>query len=122
MQEKCYREYTRICTKETLTLAGKLEHEEQLEEPEVGLGSFEKFEKLFKFVRNHVIEHEQSISIKLLREVCGLDKEDCRLRGKVKQKLLQEFKDELLFVTVSNNEAKIVVSKKVLTNIRKYLY
>ena len=50
MHEKCYREYTRICTKETSTLAGKLQHEEQLEEPEVGLERFEKFEKLCKFV------------------------------------------------------------------------
>ena len=32
--------------------------------------------------------------------------------------MLQEFKDELLFVTVSNNEAQIVVSKKVLTNVQ----
>ena len=93
MHEKCCREYTRICTKETSTLAGKLEHEEQLEEPEVGLGRFEKFEKLCKFVQNHVIQHEQSVSVKLLIEVSGLDKEDCRLRGKVKQKLLQKFKD-----------------------------
>ena len=46
MHKKCYREYTCICTKETSTLAGKLEHEEQLEEPEVGLGRFEKFEKI----------------------------------------------------------------------------
>ena len=95
-------QYTRICTKETSTLVGKLEHEEQLEEPGVSLGSFEKFEKLCKFVI----------------EVRGLDKEDCRLRGKVKQKLLHEFKDELLFVTVSSNEAQIVVSTKVLTNMQ----
>ena len=69
-------------------------------------------------MQNHVIEHEQSVSIKLLTEVYGLEKEDFRLRGKVKQKLLQEFKDELLYVTVSNNEAQIVVSKKVLTNVQ----
>ena len=30
MHKKCCREYTRICTKETSTLAGKLEHEVQL--------------------------------------------------------------------------------------------
>ena len=59
------------------------------------------------------------MSIKLLTEVYGLDKEDCRLRGKVKQMLLREFNDELLFVTVSNNEAQVVLSKNVLTNETK---
>ena len=45
----------------------------------------------------------------------GLDKEDRRLREEVIKKLLKEFKNELLFVNVSNNEAEIVVSSKVLT-------
>jgi formyltetrahydrofolate synthetase len=51
--------------------------------------------------------------------VYGLDKEDSRLRGKVKQMLLQEFTNELLFVTVSNNDAQVVISKNVLTNATK---
>jgi hypothetical protein len=59
------------------------------------------------------------VSIKLLTEVYVLDKEDCRLRGKVKQMLLREFNDELLFVTVSNNEAQVVLSKNVLANATK---
>ena len=33
--------------------------------------------------------------------------------------LLREFNDELLFVTVSNNEAQVVLSKNVLTNATK---
>ena len=52
-------------------------------------------------------------------EVHGLDKDDCRLSGKVKQMLLREFNDKLLFVTASNNEAQAVLSKNVLTNATK---
>ena len=33
--------------------------------------------------------------------------------------LLREFNDELLFVTVSNNETQVVLSKNVLTNATK---
>ena len=61
-----------------------------------------------------VLEGEQSVSIKMLTEIYCLDKEDCHLRGKVKQKLLQHFDDEPFFATVSNNEAQVVMSKQVL--------
>ena len=107
-----WRLHTRICTKETSSLeSGAIEEEQN---SVVG-----KFDKLCEFVRYHITEQEQSVSIKLLTEVYGLDKEDCRLRRKVKQKLLKEFKNELLFVNVSNNEAQIVVSSKVLTNTKE---
>ena len=46
-------------------------------------------------------------------------KKICRLQGKAKQKLLQHFDDELLFVTVSNNEAQVVMSKQVLSNTKQ---
>ena len=41
------------------------------------------------------------------------------MRGKVKQMLVKHFGDELLFVTVSTNEAQVVISKNVLTNTKK---
>ena len=115
MHAKCYRDYTRICTKETSSLESGTIEEEQ--DSVAG-----KFDKLCEFVRDHIIEQEQSVSIKLLTEVYGLDKEDCRLRGKVKQKLLKECKNELLFANVSNNEAQIAVSSKVLTNTKDELF
>ena len=65
------------------------------------------------------MEGEQSVSIKLLTEVYGLDKEDCHLRGKVKEKLLQRFGDELLFITVSSNEAQVVMSKQALLDMKQ---
>ena len=41
--------------------------------------------------------------------------------GKVKQMLVKHFGDELLFVTVPTNEAQVVISKNVLTNITRGL-
>ena len=55
----------------------------------------------------------------MLTKIYGLEKEDCHLRGKVKEKLLQHFDDESLFVTVSNNEAQVVMSKQVLSDTKQ---
>eukprot|EP00794_Sanderia_malayensis_P004459 gene4459-5052_t len=108
MHEKCYRDYTRVCTKEKTQTSTATSNDNDED-------SSVRLQCLFEFVQHHVIEGEQSVSIKLLTEVYGLDKEYCRLRGKVKQKLVQEFKDKLLFVAVMNNEAQIVLSKDVPT-------
>lgn len=112
MHERCYRDYTRICTKETAQTSTAASNNDDDD-------SDSRFQRLCEFVEHHVIDGEQSVSIKLLTEVYGLDQEDCRLRGKVKQKLMQEFEDKLLFVTVLNNEAQVVLSKNVLTNTKK---
>ena len=112
MHEKCYKDFTRICSKETEMGDRKSCQDESND-------SKERLTRLFQFVKDHVIEGEQAISIKLLTEIYGLDEEDCRLRGKVKQMLLKEFKEELLFVTVSINEAQVVISKNVLTATTK---
>eukprot|EP00794_Sanderia_malayensis_P013131 gene13131-14482_t len=112
MHEKCHRDYTRVCTNEKTQTSTATSNDNDED-------SSVRLQRLFEFVQHHVIEGEQSVSIKLLTEVYGLDKEDCRLRGKVKQKLVQEFKDKLLFVAVMNNEAQIVLSKDVLTNTKK---
>ena len=116
MHEKCYRDYTRICTKQNATPNKNSASTSGIDES----GDCKKrFENLCQFVRDRIVDGGQSVSIKLLTEVYGLDKEDCRLRGKVKQMLLREFNDELLFVTVSNNETQVVLSKNVLTNATK---
>ena len=116
MHEKCYRDYTRICTKQIATPNINCASTSDIDKS----GDCKKrFENLRQFVRDRIVDRGQSVSIKLLTEVYGLDEEDCRLRGKVKQMLLREFNDELLFVTVSNNEAQVVLSKNVLTNATK---
>jgi hypothetical protein len=116
MHEKCYRDYTSICTKENATPNKNSASTSSNDEND---DCKKRFESLCQFVRDRIVDGGQSVSIKLLTEVYGLDKEDCRLRGKVKQMLLREFNDELLFVTVSNNEAQVVLSKNVLTNATK---
>ena len=65
-----------------------------------------------------MLEGGQSVSIKTLTEIYGLDKEDCHLRGKVKQKLLQHFNDQTDIVIVSNNEAQVVMSKQILSDTK----
>lgn len=71
------------------------------------------FENLCQFVRDRIIDGGQSMSIILLTEVYGLDEENCQLRGKVKQMLLRQFNDELLFVTVLHNEAQVVLARRL---------
>ena len=65
MHAKCYGDYTRICTKAKSSLESGAIEEEQ--DSVVG-----KFDKLCEFVRDHIIEQQQSVSIKLLNEVYGL--------------------------------------------------
>ena len=60
-----------------------------------------KIDQLYEFIRSHVLEGEQSVSIKMLTEIFGLDKEDCHLQDKLKQKLLQHFDGEPSFVILS---------------------
>ena len=117
MHEKCYKDYTRICSRQPVASTSKESNEN---EDSYGTGeNGSKIDHLCEFVRTHILEGEQSVSIKLLTEVYGLDKEDCRLRGKVKEKLLQQFGDELLFITVSSNEAQVVMSKQALLDTKQ---
>lgn len=114
MHEKCYRDYTRICTKQNTNVESNCTSTNDENDD-----SKKRFEYLCQFVQNRIIDGEQSLSIKLLTEVYGLDEEDCRMRGKVKQMLMKHFEGELLFVTVATNEAQVVLSKNVLTNTKK---
>ena len=115
MHEKCYRDYTRICSKQNTNSASNFTSSYDENDD-----SKNRLEYLLQFVRNRIIDGEQSLSIKLLlTEVYGLDEKDCRMRGKVKQMLVKHFGDELMFVTVSTNEAQVVISKNVLTNTKK---
>ena len=74
------------------------------------------FEAVCDFVRGHVIGRNQCVSMKILTEIYGFDKDDNRLRGKVKQRLEKEFRDEILFLSTCYHEVQIIVSKSTLTN------
>ena len=90
MHEKCYRDYTRICSKQNTNSASNFTSSYDENDD-----SKNRLEYLLQFVRNRIIDGEQSLSIKLLlTEVYGLDEKDCRMRGKVKQMLVKHFGDE----------------------------
>ena len=63
---------------------------------------------------DHVIGGHQSVSIKVLTEMYGFDKEDSRLHSKVKQRIENEFGDKIAFVSIAYHEPQIVVSRSVL--------
>eukprot|EP00795_Rhopilema_esculentum_P007272 gene7272-12959_t len=60
--------------------------------------SFGDFDTLREFVQEHVIDGDQSVSIKLLTEVYGLNKEDTRVRSKVKKSVSSFVKDNRSFI------------------------
>ena len=66
-------------------------------------------------MQEHVIDGDQSVSMKLLTEVYGLNKEDTRVRSKVKKRLESEFGDQILFVTIDYHEAQVVLSRKAIS-------
>ena len=73
------------------------------------------FESVWNFVQEHIINGNQSVSLKVLTEMYGFDKEDNRLRGKVKQRLLNTFGERVVFVSVSYHEAQLVISNDALS-------
>eukprot|EP00112_Aurelia_sp_Birch-Aquarium-sp1_P007111 Seg1776.3 transcript_id=Seg1776.3/GoldUCD/mRNA.D3Y31 product="hypothetical protein" protein_id=Seg1776.3/GoldUCD/D3Y31 len=73
-------------------------------------------EALHKFVQEHIIDGGQSVSIKLLTEIYGFNKEDSRLRNKVKQKIESRFGDQIFFVQITHHEAEVVIGKRTLSD------
>ena len=104
IHDKCYKDYTRVCSKPILKKASTDQTSKDLD----------NFQNLKNFVQEHIIDGDQSVSVKLLTELYGFDKEDSRLRNKVKQKLEQEFNDRICFVSTSYHEAEVVISRRVL--------
>ena len=90
IHDKCDKDYTRVCSKPILKKSSTDQTSKDLD----------NFRNLENFVQEH-IHGDQSVSIKLLTELYGFDKEDSRLRNKVKQKLEQEFNDRICFVSTS---------------------
>lgn len=80
MHRKCYKDFTRICSKPSIAASQNYEHQCQ-----TNTGEF------FSFVENHIIGCKQSASMKLLTEIYGLNGDDTRLRAKVKKKLENHF-------------------------------
>eukprot|EP00794_Sanderia_malayensis_P011480 gene11480-12677_t len=104
--ERCYQNYVRDLSKPSKNDA----KEDPVSSPSVSL------ERLKTFIRDHVIDACQSVSVKLLTEVYGFDSKDSRLRNKVKKKIIGEFQDQIHFVQISHNEAEVAISQRALSN------
>lgn len=105
MHRKCYKDYTRICSKSSTASTQNDQYRCQTNSSE-----------LLSFVENHIIGCKQSASMKLLTEIYGFNGDDTRLRAKVKQKLEEHFPGELLFISVSYHQPLMVISQKVASH------
>lgn len=84
MHPKCYREYTRITTlKPTDTKSTAIIRDDN----NVPESSTTNFPSVCDFINDHVIAGKQFASLRVLTEIYGFDEDDCRLRGKVKERL-----------------------------------
>ena len=111
MHSNCYKEYTRVCSKQSLDGFSSLTVDEDSENE---TRTANNFKTGCSFIMDHVIGDHQSVSIKVLTELYGFDKEDSRLRSKVKQRIENEFGDKIAFVSIAYHGPKIVVSRSVL--------
>ena len=109
IHQKCYKDYTVIVSKNSADTTPKANDEEQVFQE-----SKTRFANVCSFIREHVLEGNQCLSMKLLADMYGFNSEDKRLRMKLKQRLQSEFSDELLFVSPTCHEAQVVISKKSL--------
>ena len=116
MHPKCYREYTRITPRKPTNT------DVVTDDNTVPDSSTTNFPSVCDFINDHVIAGNQFASLKVLTEIYGFNKDDCRLRSKVKERLQKEFGDQITFVRVSYHEAEIVISSKALltTNFAQF--
>eukprot|EP00112_Aurelia_sp_Birch-Aquarium-sp1_P021922 Seg6008.1 transcript_id=Seg6008.1/GoldUCD/mRNA.D3Y31 product="hypothetical protein" protein_id=Seg6008.1/GoldUCD/D3Y31 len=110
MHPVCYKEYVRICSKQSILETDASTNEADKKPAQ----SSTDFESVSKFIEHFIIDGKQFVSMTVLAEMYGLDHNDERLRFKLKQKLEKEFADKLFFVTVAYHEPQIVVSRAAL--------
>ncbi len=111
MHPKCYKEYTRITTRKP---ANTLSADNIADDKNVPESSATNFPSVCDFINDHVIAGKQFVSLRVLTEIYGFDEDDCRLRGKVKERLQKEFGDRITFVRVSYHETEIVIGSEAL--------
>ena len=111
MHLNCYKDCTKVCSKQSLDGVSSLSVDEGSENE---TRTANNFKTVCSFIVDHVIGGHLSVSIKVLTEMYGFDKEDNRLRSKVKQRIENEFGDKIAFVNISYHEPEIVVSRSVL--------
>ena len=118
MHQKCYKEYTLICSKRSATASAAAVCRDTVECE--GSASQQRtttdFEAVCSFVTSHVIGGCQTVSLTVLTDMYGFDSNDARLHAKVKQRLRNTFGDKLIFLTISYHEPQLVISRSALSS------
>ena len=115
MHPQCYKEYTRACSKHSASTDIPEVVNDNGNEATTAQQTVTDFESVCAFVEQHVINGSRSVSLKVLTDMYGFNREDSRLRAKVKKRLEREFAEKIVFVRVAYHESEIVVSKGALT-------
>lgn len=99
IHDKCYSEYVRVCREENdceTASNPKVENERNLEE-------------VMKFIYDEILGGNRACSMELLTEIYGLDPKDRKHRLRLKEKLVNKFKDRLIFASVTYHSPQIVI-------------
>ena len=67
------------------------------------------FEDVMTFISDEIIGSNRTCSMELLTEIYGLDPKDRKHRLRLKEKLISEFKDSLIFANVTYHSPQIVI-------------
>lgn len=107
MHPQCYKEYTKACSKHSTSPDLPEVINDNEDEASTSQQTVTDFESVCTFVEQHIINGGQSVSLKVLTNMYGFDKEDSRLRANVKKRLEREFAEKIVFVRVAYHESEI---------------
>ena len=69
------------------------------------------FTSLKLYIHRNIIAESKVVSMKVLQSIYGDDPDDRKARSKLKEKILKEFPDKLIFVQPSSKSPEVVFSK-----------
>ena len=95
----CHREFTR---KKDVT------HKKR--KPLEDVRDTENFEVVAKCVEEKILNKNQAVSMTVLHGLYGFHPEDARYRGKLKARIQTAYPEKLLFLSLRQNTAEVVVS------------
>ena len=113
LHDKCYRDYTKGCRYTESDTVASISSESRESENE---GNPDRFADVVLFVKTSVIGSGRTCSMEVLTEIFGKDPKDREHRRQLKDKLLKEFEDELLFLDVTYHLPQIVMHKSCVNN------
>ena len=68
------------------------------------------YEAVKDFIINHVVSEKRAVSMKKLHAIYGLKNDDVRYRGKLKQRIMRDFHNEIQFLKPSNGQMSEIVT------------